>query len=168
LNVQAVRQQVLREIAIVTDMAEAMLYTAPSLGLPPKRYRDRDGRWRTDASGGEWDWFWPLHEEERTRLVRWGRCACGGCQPDEIQFYWGAGLGYDDVDSTMWAWLGYTRTGDAGRVLLHGNLPRPDAYGGLDANDLFPDTGHDLNQLFGRDARQYLADWVDPEELAAS
>ena len=169
MNVHAVRQQVLREIATVTDMAESMLYTAPSLSLPPKRYRDRDGRVRTGPLvGGEWDWFWPLHEEERTRLVRWGRCSYGGCRPDEIHFYWGAKLGYDDVDSTMWGWLGYTRTGDAGRVLLHGNLPRPDAYGALDANDLFPDTGHDLNQLFGRDARQYLADWVDPEELAAS
>jgi len=158
---------VLREIQQATDWAESMLYDCPDLARPPQRYRDWDGRVRT-GPGGEWDWFWPLHEEERTRLVRWGRCSLGGCQPDEIQFYWGAKLGYDDVDSTMWAWLGYTRTGDAGRVLLHGNLPRPDAYGGRDANDLFPDTGHDLNQLFGRDARQYLADWVDPEELAAS
>jgi hypothetical protein len=167
VNVHAVRKMVLREIATVTDMAEAMLYTAPSLSLPPKRYRDRDGRWRTDASGGEWDWYWRLGNRERMRLVC-RRCEPGGVQPDELHFYWGAGLGYDDVESTMWAWLGYTRIADAGYVLLHGNLPRATAYGGADANDLFPDTGHDLNQLFGRDARQYLADWVDPEELAAS
>jgi hypothetical protein len=57
---------------------------------------------------------------------------------------------------------------DAGYVLLHGNLPRPTAYGGHNANDLFPDTGHDLIQLFGRQARLYLETWVDPEELAAS
>jgi hypothetical protein len=40
--------------------------------------------------------------------------------------------------------------------------PPPKFYGTRDI------LGHDLNQLFGRDARQYLADWVDPEELAAS
>ena len=47
-------------------------------------------------------------------------------------------------------------------------MPRPTAYGGHNANDLFPDTGHDLIQLFGRQARLYLETWVDPEELAAS
>ena len=183
MNVQAVRQQVLREIAVATDTAESMLYTCSALGMPPKRYRDRDGRVKSGLvnasewdwlngtidrkAGGEWDWYWQLGNRERMRLVC-RRCTPGGFTPDQMHFYWGAGLGYDDDDSTMWAWLGYTRIADAGYVLLHGNLPRPTAYGGRDANDLFPDTGHDLNLLFGSQARQYLADWVDPEELAAS
>lgn len=166
MNVQAVRQRVLREIADMTETADSLLYDCPALAYPPRRYRDRDGRLRHEG-GGEWDWFFHLGNRERMRLVC-RRCACGGCQPDQIQLYWGSEHGYETVDETMWAWLRYTRIVDAGRVLLHGNLPRATAYGGADANDLFPDTGHDLSQLFGRDARQYLAAWVDPEELAAS
>jgi hypothetical protein len=156
------RRAAQRDIVDAVDWAESMLYTCPVLTRPGRRYRDRDGRSRSPGHG-EWDWFWRLGEYERFRLIC-RRMVLGGCEPDQVHFYWGAGLGYNDVDSTMWTWLGYTRIADAGRVLLHGHVPRPCAYGGLDANDLFPDTSYDLNLLFGTRTREYLEGWVDPEE----
>ena len=136
-------------------------YTSPSKAPRIASDRLKDLRsmsdaaaWQLDAvgalslrvtDGGEWDWYRALTDAERRRLSgrffgkspRW--MSDGGMQPDQLAEVIAPKYGLDpgDVDACCEQWLRLTRVADLARALASGGRPKPDAYGGMTADDLF-------------------------------
>jgi len=106
----------------------------PALGLP--------------GSGGEWDWFWDLEQEEQRRLrKRWLR---PGAPPPDVagQLVCQSGLvgAADEREAVEW-WLDHTRRIDAAITYAAGRMPKSGSVGDVSLRGVIEP--FDPESLFG-------------------
>lgn len=178
-DLKAVRAQARAEAERVREEVRGWFERQPSMWqLQPPATRTRwvdpiTGRVEfRSTSGGGWDWFYGLGDDEQKRLRRsWLKGSADAASPDEVAEMLSQMVGRElSTDEAMELWLEQTRRFDAAGALARGKVPAAGPYGGMDVDTLLGDefaADYRVTKVFDAEdaAVRYLAE--THAELAA-